>query len=75
MKAPMNTSIPCLGLIVPPAGDQVPDDAVQLYGGRVRFLARSLGIGAVSPDGFAPVIAHVTHRRASCAIKARRRSR
>jgi len=58
----MKTSIPCLGLIVPPAGDQVPDDAAQLYGGRVRFIARSLGIGAVSPQGFAPVIAHVTDR-------------
>ena len=27
-----------------------------LYGDRVKFIARGLGIGAVSPDGFNPVI-------------------
>lgn len=47
---------PCLGLIVPPADGAVPDDARHLYGDRIRFVARGLGIGGVSPDGFAPVV-------------------
>jgi arylmalonate decarboxylase len=46
----------CVGLIVPPAHGLVPRDAAMLYGDRVRFIARGLGIGAVSPDGFNPVI-------------------
>ncbi len=54
----MTTSIqlPTIGLIVPPAAGEVPADAGLLYGSRVRFLARGLGIGGVSPTGFAPVI-------------------
>jgi arylmalonate decarboxylase len=50
---------PTIGLIVPPPGDEVPQDAALLYGDRVRFIARSLGIGAVSPTGFNPVIGQV----------------
>lgn len=47
-----------LGLIVPPGDGAVPDDARHLYGARgdVDFIARGLGIGGVSPDGFAPVV-------------------
>jgi len=48
-----------IGLIVPPAAGEVPADAGLLYGSRVRFLARGLGIGGVSPTGFAPVIASI----------------
>lgn len=47
---------PVIGLIVPPGGGEVPDDAALLYGKRVRFVARGLGIAAVSPTGFNPVI-------------------
>lgn len=47
---------PLLGLIVPPAHGQVPDDGPQLYAGRARFSARGLGIGAISRHGFAPVM-------------------
>lgn len=53
---------PRIGLIVPPAGDRVPDDARRLYGDRVDFVARSLGIGAVSPEGFAPVVDGIVER-------------
>ena len=53
---------PILGLIVPPADGQVPPDAALLYGERVHFLARGLGIGAVSPDGFNPVIDTILDR-------------
>jgi arylmalonate decarboxylase len=47
---------PVIGLIVPPGHGQVPDDAAPLYGERVHFIARGLGISAVSPSGFNPVI-------------------
>lgn len=52
----MKASAPCVGLIVPPAHGRVPDDGPVLYGDRVRFIARGLGIGAVSPEGFNPVM-------------------
>lgn len=54
--------VPVLGLIVPPADGEVPPDAALLYGARVRFLARGLGIDAVSPAGFNPVINTVVDR-------------
>lgn len=54
--------VPTLGLIVPPGHGQVPEDGPLLYGGRVRFIARGLGIGGVSPEGFAPVIDTVLDR-------------
>ena len=53
---------PCIGLIVPPAHGDVPQDGPDLYGRRYRFLARGLGIGSVSPTGFAPVIDTVLDR-------------
>jgi arylmalonate decarboxylase len=58
----MGERIPTIGLIVPPGHGQVPQDGPLLYGGRVRFLARGLGIGGVSPEGFAPVIDTVLDR-------------
>ncbi len=45
-----------IGLIVPPAHGRVPDDAHILYGDRYDFIARGIGIGGVSPAGFAPVV-------------------
>lgn len=47
---------PTIGLIVPPGAGQVPSDAALLYGDKVRFIARGLGIGGVSPAGFDPVV-------------------
>lgn len=55
-------AVPTLGLIVPPAHGQVPQDGSMLYGERVRFIARGLGIGGVSPAGFNPVIDTVLDR-------------
>ena len=51
-----DTTQPIIGLIVPPGAGEVPSDAALLYGDKVRYIARGLGIGAVSPTGFAPVI-------------------
>ena len=59
----MNASaFPTIGLIVPPAGGEAPSDGEALYGERVRFLTRGLGISAVSPTGFNPVIDTVLDR-------------
>jgi len=55
----MMSPSPCAGLIVPPAAGLVPQDGPMLYGDRVKFIARGLGIGAVSPAGFSPVIGSV----------------
>ena len=54
--------LPTIGLIVPPAHGQVPGDAERLYGGRARFIARGVGLGAVSPTGFDAVIDTVVDR-------------
>lgn len=45
-----------IGLIVPPGNGEVPPDGAELYGDRYDFLARGLGIGGVSPEGFSPVV-------------------
>jgi arylmalonate decarboxylase len=58
----MNRRVPTIGLIVPPGHGKVPQDGPELYGERVRFIARGLGIGGVSPEGFAPVIDTVLDR-------------
>lgn len=58
----MRSGTPTVGLIVPPGHGQVPQDGPLLYGDRVRFIARGLGIGGVSPEGFAPVIDTVLDR-------------
>lgn len=58
----MTPRVPTIGLIVPPGHGQVPQDGPMLYGDRVRFIARGLGIGGVSPEGFAPVIDTVLDR-------------
>ncbi|MEY1674983.1 aspartate/glutamate racemase family protein [Gordonia sp. ABKF26] len=41
-----------VGMIVPPAADQVPPEAETLYPQDVEFIARGLGISGVSVDGF-----------------------
>lgn len=53
---------PTIGLVVPPGHGQVPQDGALLYGERVRFIARGLGIGAISPTGFNPVVDTVLDR-------------
>lgn len=58
----MMDTLACAGLIVPPAAGLVPQDGPMLYGGRVKFIARGLGIGAVSPSGFNPVIGAIVDK-------------
>lgn len=47
---------PHLGLIVPPAAGAVPVDGPLLYGDRIRFSARGLGLGKISTRGYTEVI-------------------
>lgn len=47
---------PHLGLIVPPAVGAVPVDGPLLYGERIRFSARGLGLGEISTRGYLDVI-------------------
>lgn len=56
------TKPPALGLIVPPAHGEVPVDGRLLYGDRIRFIARGLGLPAVSPGGFDTVIDTVVEK-------------
>lgn len=58
----MAANTPCIGLVVPPAHGEVPQDGPMLYGERYRFIARGLGIGGVSPEGFAPVVDTIVDR-------------
>ncbi|NML43446.1 arylmalonate decarboxylase [Ramlibacter sp. G-1-2-2] len=58
----MNSNNPCIGLVVPPGHGRVPHDGPMLYGERYRFIARGLGIGGVSPEGFAPVVDTIVER-------------
>jgi arylmalonate decarboxylase len=45
-----------LGLIVPPKAGEVPIDGPLLYGTRIRFSARGLGLGEISTRGYTEVI-------------------
>jgi len=53
---------PHLGLIVPPAAGAVPVDGKLLYGDRIRFSARGLGLGEISTRGYTEVIDSVVEK-------------
>lgn len=50
---------PLLGLVVPPRAGAVPVDGPALYGDRVRFSARGLGLGEITARGYEGVIDQV----------------
>ena len=58
---------PCIGLVVPPRHGEVPSDGAALYGGRVRFIARGLGLGEISTRGYEEVIDQVVELAAELA--------
>ncbi|WP_198088032.1 arylmalonate decarboxylase [Variovorax sp. E3] len=55
-------TLPHLGLIVPPAAGAVPVDGKLLYGDRIRFSARGLGLGEISTRGYTEVIDSVVEK-------------
>lgn len=50
---------PTVGMIVPPAGDEVPAEAYGLYPRGVRFVARSLALETLTLAGYSGVIDRV----------------
>ncbi len=66
---------PLIGLIVPPAAGEVPDDGPMLYGGRVRFIARGLALKSISVAGYEEVVDRIVDRARQLAEPERRRSR
>src|SRR5579859_4592100 len=40
-----------IGLVVPFADDRVPDEGLQMYPG-VRFVAKGVGVRALTPEGY-----------------------
>jgi arylmalonate decarboxylase len=50
---------PLIGLIVPPIAGNVPTDGPALYSKKARFIARGLGLGEITPTGFASVIGSI----------------
>ena len=67
-----DAALPLLGLIVPPRSGAVPDDGPALYGGRMRFVARGLGLGEISTRGYEQVIDHVVDLAAALAAEGAR---
>jgi arylmalonate decarboxylase len=51
---------PVLGLIVPPADNSVPEEAIALYSSRVEFKVFGLGLPAMTPEGYDSVIGKIT---------------
>jgi arylmalonate decarboxylase len=63
-----DSNAPRIGLIVPPATGEVPFEGPALYGSRIDFHARGLGLGSVTPAGYDQVIESVVgHARALAA--------
>lgn len=44
--------LPVLGLILPPASREVPEEGVAMYGKQLRFVVTGLGIERMTPDSF-----------------------
>jgi arylmalonate decarboxylase len=44
--------VPVLGLILPPAKRDVPEEGIAMYGKQLRFVVTGLGIERMTPDSF-----------------------
>lgn len=44
--------VPVLGLILPPAKREVPEEGIAMYGSQLRFVVTGLGIERVTPESF-----------------------
>ena len=47
-----------IGLVVPFAEDKVPDEGLTMYP-NVTFVARGVGVRALTPEGYAPAMAAI----------------
>lgn len=50
---------PVLGLILPPAGRPVPEEALAMYGGQVRFQVAGLGVESMTPASFDAALSRI----------------
>jgi arylmalonate decarboxylase len=46
------SKVPVLGLILPPAKRDVPEEGIAMYGKQLRFVVTGLGIERMTPDSF-----------------------
>lgn len=44
--------VPVLGLILPPAKREIPEEGIAMYGERIRYVVTGLGIERMTPDSF-----------------------
>ena len=44
--------VPVLGLILPPANREVPEEGIAMYGKQLRFVVTGLGIERMTPESF-----------------------
>jgi arylmalonate decarboxylase len=51
--------MPVLGLILPPAGREVPDEGIAMYGKRLSFVVTGLGVERMTPESFDSVQARI----------------
>jgi len=51
--------LPVLGLILPPAKREVPEEGVAMYGSQLRFVVTGLGIERMTPDSFDAALARI----------------
>jgi arylmalonate decarboxylase len=51
--------LPVLGLILPPATRPVPEEAIAMYGDRLRFVVAGLGIESMTPQSFDSALARI----------------
>ena len=57
-----------IGLVVPFAEDKVPDEGLAMYPG-VAFVARGVGVRALTPEGYAPAMAAIVPAAVELAAK------
>ena len=51
--------VPVLGLILPPAKREIPEEGIAMYGRQLRFVVTGLGIERMTPDSFDAALARI----------------
>jgi arylmalonate decarboxylase len=59
MTLAATTRTPVLGLILPPADRAIPEEAVAMYGSKLRYVVTGLGIERMTPDSFDAALSRI----------------
>ena len=51
--------LPVLGLILPPAKREIPEEGIAMYGEHLKFVVTGLGIERMTPDSFDSALARI----------------